>query len=66
MLQKDKKAQNEQRAILQTHAAVSKALASAQQSWTEQVEQVLERCQQEQSGLNERLTGARSRMLLVD
>jgi hypothetical protein len=57
VLQQDKKAQAEQRAIQQTHAAITKALETAQQGFAEEEEDVVQACQEEQSGLRERLTG---------
>jgi hypothetical protein len=59
-IQQDKKAQAEQRAIQQTHSAITKSLAAAQQKWTEEEEDVVLACQEEQSGLRERLTGSTS------
>ena len=56
-MQQDKKVQAEQRAIQQTHGAISKALASAQRNWSEEEQTVLETCRKEQESLKQRLTG---------
>ena len=60
MVQQDKKAQAEQRAIQAAHSSISKALGAAQRSWAEEEHEALERCTREQGALKERLSGAAS------